>query len=619
MVAKGEILAEKYCLERFLGSGGFASVWAARNIDIDRPVALKILSENLARVPHVVTRFVREATIAARQIHETILRVEDIGKTRDDIPFLVMELLEGQTLSQEIKQRGAIPIMECVEICHLVLEGLATAHARGIIHRDIKPSNIFITSPTMVGPRVRILDLGLAKDLASGTGVTGSGQWMGTPDYLPPELFLADQWRELGPSGDVFAVGVSLFEMLTGRRPLDGLVPRGRSPSMLFKRIAYYESHTELPRALDVVTGVPPELDSVLRRALAVEPTRRYADAGEMLDALDRALMSVQQASPGLDTIKTAVVRSSAPPPFDTDQEMLTPTSRSSPRNVSYLVRKDRDESTADLVSSDLLAVDASFTPTALRHGAKAAARSDISYSSPSGAGLLQRGDGTIDVATADLIEVPRRPPSPPTIPNAGPPADATRDLGPSGGAPAWSALPAATDLTAPPAPAPSREPSKNRGLVLGLALGAMGVSLVLLTVVIVLTRYDGGDGVPETPTTASPIVDDPNQLLPEKGAIVPAGEVSTSSSPSADAGHEAAAPASADGGVQDEATSVKVADHPLPHPAKRHPLTRHPIKRPHRGHKVHHASEETGFDTAIPFDELGQQGVKSANGTRDQ
>jgi len=142
----GQVLGGKYRLERFLGSGGFASVWAARNVDIDRPVALKILADTFAMNEEFVSRFLREARLSAKPIHETIIRVEDMGRTDEGSPYLVMELLEGQTLSAELKERGPFGLDEAMEIGEAVLEGLAAAHRLGIIHRDIKPANVYVTT-----------------------------------------------------------------------------------------------------------------------------------------------------------------------------------------------------------------------------------------------------------------------------------------------------------------------------------------------------------------------------------------------------------------------------------------------------------------------------------------
>jgi serine/threonine-protein kinase len=287
---EGQILAEKYLLERFLGSGGFASVWAARNVELDRPVALKVLSDTFSRAPGVVARFVREAKLAARQVHETIVRVEDIGRTEDGVPFLVMELLEGETVLAALKRGGALPLAEAIDVARLVLQGLAAAHAQGIIHRDVKPGNVFLTRSGHPGPRVRILDLGLAKELSDVEGLTRTGEMMGTPDYLAPEILLSDVWSAAEPASDVFACGVLLFEMLAGRRPLDGLLTRDSSTSGFLRRANYYQQGGTLPGLAPVAPGVPAAIVAVVAKALSVSVEERYRDARAMLDALEQAV-----------------------------------------------------------------------------------------------------------------------------------------------------------------------------------------------------------------------------------------------------------------------------------------------------------------------------------------
>jgi serine/threonine-protein kinase len=291
----GQVLAEKYRLERILGSGGFAAVWAARNIEIDRPVALKVLADILTQKEAFVARFLREARLAAKPIHGTIVRVEDICKTDDGVPFLVMELLEGRTLQDEIKARGALPQAECLDLIVLLLQGLGAAHAKGIVHRDIKPTNIFLTTPETPGPRLRILDLGLAKDLGTDEQLTRTGETMGTPDFLAPEQLLPNQPHTSGCEIDVFSAGVVLYEMITGRRPLDGLLSRSSTTTAFVQRAVFYQTGTRLPPPSEHV-AIPESLEVVICRALEIDPSKRYRDATEMLLALESSMDALTQA-----------------------------------------------------------------------------------------------------------------------------------------------------------------------------------------------------------------------------------------------------------------------------------------------------------------------------------
>lgn len=293
MPIEGQILVEKYRLDRFIGSGGFASVWAATNVAIDRPVALKILADTLARKPGVVARFMQEARLASRSIHPVIVRVEDIGQTDEGTPFLVMELLDGRTLSEELHERGQLELFEGLEIMRLLLEGLAAAHQRGIIHRDIKPSNIVITKPHTNSPKVRILDFGLAKDLDDDEGMTQTGAMMGTPDFLAPEVLLTIERTRWTPSADVFACGMLLFHLVTGQFPIKEST-NGIGGAMKFAgRAAFYKSVESLPGPMEFAPDLPVAIDSVVRKALALDPQTRYRDAKEMLVDLVRATDSL--------------------------------------------------------------------------------------------------------------------------------------------------------------------------------------------------------------------------------------------------------------------------------------------------------------------------------------
>jgi serine/threonine protein kinase len=286
---EGQLLAQKYKLERFLGSGGFASVWAARNVKIDRPVALKIMADIHARDAAFLERFNREATLAARSIHPSIVRVEDIDSTEDGVPFLVMELLEGRTLKSELKARGRLPMAEGLLICREVLRGLSAAHALGVVHRDIKPANVFIVANAAAGARVRILDLGLAKSLADERDITRSGQVVGTPDYIAPEQLVGRGSVRSSPSADVFSCGVMLFEVLAGKRPLDAGAQSNAHEERLISLITFYATGQPLPSLADVLEDPPADVDALLARSLALVPEKRFLDAGEMLAALERA------------------------------------------------------------------------------------------------------------------------------------------------------------------------------------------------------------------------------------------------------------------------------------------------------------------------------------------
>jgi serine/threonine protein kinase len=302
MLAKGDILDGKYRLDQHLGSGGFASVWAATNVKIERRVALKILTDNLAHMPEVVERFVREAKLASQPIHPAIVQVEDINEMAD-----------------ELNRRGRLDVRNGVKIVQVVLEGLAAAHARGIIHRDIKLANIFLVRPgSSSGPPVRILDLGTAKDLFGNEQLTQAGQVMGTTDYVAPEIFLNKKIEVWQPMVDVYAVGMVLFALLTGGLPFEAQSADLPPYVKLLHRIEFFKRIKALYGPRDVDPSIPEPIDAVVRKALAIDPRYRYRDAGEMRDELARAAAT-------LPDINRAPLHDSGPPtePIENIAEVL--------------------------------------------------------------------------------------------------------------------------------------------------------------------------------------------------------------------------------------------------------------------------------------------------------
>jgi serine/threonine protein kinase/tetratricopeptide (TPR) repeat protein len=256
-----------------LGAGGMGEVYRAHDSRLGREVAVKILPEDAAADPEHLNRFEREARAIAALSHPNILSIFDIGLGR--IPFLVTELLDGQTL-REIIDRGALSVRRTLEIGMQLASGLAAAHERGIVHRDLKPANVFVTTDG----HVKILDFGLAKravtvdDADSITRPqTLNGTVLGTLGYMAPE-----QVRGLAADerSDIFACGAILFELLTGRRAF-----RGDSPADTISAILMTTP------ALPPVSGVPPALAALIRRCMEKDPARRHQSARELLAALE--------------------------------------------------------------------------------------------------------------------------------------------------------------------------------------------------------------------------------------------------------------------------------------------------------------------------------------------
>jgi serine/threonine-protein kinase len=351
MVREGQLLAGKYRLEYLVGKGSFASVWAARNTFIDRMVALKVLSEKATKNPMLVERFAREAKLAARPIHPVIVAVEDLGQTQEGAPFLVMELLKGHTVAEAIKASGAFSWLTAVEIARLFLEGLAAAHTQDIIHRDIKPANVYLTDPgSSTGPPVRLLDLGLARDMAEDQRLTRTGQVMGTANYLSPEALLDRQPKGGTKAGDVFASGLVLFAMLTSRLPFEPSNRPSNPAAEVAAKAKLYSSGEPLPGPVEFDPTIPDPIDAVVRRALQIEPSARYVDANEMLNALIWASQKSVPATQAIEfddlsrTVKWLPGRTIVtPPPAGTTGLAAAPSSPSleayGPEEVSVIER----------------------------------------------------------------------------------------------------------------------------------------------------------------------------------------------------------------------------------------------------------------------------------------
>ncbi|MBV8762300.1 MAG: protein kinase [Deltaproteobacteria bacterium] len=275
--AVGSVIAGKYRLDRLLGEGGMGAVYLAENLDIGRPVAIKVLRAQLGRDEAVMSRFRQEARSAAAVDHPGIVQVLDMGQAESGEPFIVMERLDGETLGARIRQRGRLSADETLTIMIEVLDALAAAHAKGIVHRDLKPDNLFL----VWRPRwaVKVLDFGISR-LANPDEVriTETNQTMGSVLYMPPEQ--ARDARSAGPPADLYAIGATMFHALAGRPPFLG------------------ENYTEVlaavlsdpaPPLASLAPTVPAPLAALVDRMLAKAPGDRPQSAAAVRDEL-RAL-----------------------------------------------------------------------------------------------------------------------------------------------------------------------------------------------------------------------------------------------------------------------------------------------------------------------------------------
>jgi serine/threonine-protein kinase len=265
----GIVIDGRYRLEHRLGAGGMADVWRARDTELGRDVALKLLHENFARDTEFVERFRREASAAAGLQHPNVVSVYDRG-SYEDSHYISMELVEGSSLRDLIDQK--LEIDEAVEVTRQMLAAAEFAHEHGIVHRDLKPMNVLIDRDG----RVRVADFGIAR--AGGSEITRTGSVMGTAQYLSPEQA---QGMEVAATADIYAIGVILFEMLCGRVPFEG----ESAVAIAMKQVG-----EEPPRPSTINPKVSPALDAVVLKALAKDPAARYGSAAEMAAALDAAM-----------------------------------------------------------------------------------------------------------------------------------------------------------------------------------------------------------------------------------------------------------------------------------------------------------------------------------------
>lgn len=287
-----KVLDGRYELERKVGEGGMARIYAGRDLRLNRRVAIKIPHSHYLGERDFLERFRHEAQAAAMLTHPNIVDVYDVGQD-GDIHYIVMEFVEGTDLKTIIKREAPLPIGRAVALAEQIARGLHAAHQAGMVHRDIKPQNVIVTADG----RPHITDFGIAKSHLS-TALTETGVAFGTVDYISPEQA---QGRPATPQSDVYALGVVLFEMLTGRLPFTG----DGAVAVAMKHVA------EPPPSLRQLNpAVPPGLEALVLRALAKDPAARPRSAHEFAEQLAAYSQLAYQ-----DTVANQAVLRSAPPP----------------------------------------------------------------------------------------------------------------------------------------------------------------------------------------------------------------------------------------------------------------------------------------------------------------
>ncbi len=286
----GQLVTPSIQLVRPLGAGGMGAVWLADHLALRTQVVVKFIAEALASSPEALGRFTREAAAASQVKSPHVVQTLDHGVTAAGLPFIVMELLEGHDLSQELETRGKLAPAQVAVVVTQLSRALSRAHERGIVHRDLKPANVFLSDAGGGELFVKLLDFGIAKggaipELGSGTR---TGSMVGSPYYMSPEQIVGDKGVDY--KSDLWSLGVLAYEALTGVKPFDADTVGG---------LALKIHNEPLPRPTALNPELPPAIDAWFDRACARDPKGRFSGAKEMADAFTAAL-SGQAPSPSL-------------------------------------------------------------------------------------------------------------------------------------------------------------------------------------------------------------------------------------------------------------------------------------------------------------------------------
>lgn len=267
----------QYEIIKLIGRGGMASVYLARQRSIGRTVAVKVLPPHLMHDQTFLKRFQREVQAVAMMQHPRIIPVHDYGEEQG-MPYIVMAYIDGGSLSQQIQDRGQLPLDEAVRLVGQIAEGLDYAHKQGVIHRDFKPSNVLLDHNS----NAYLADFGIAKVSQETAQLTGSGI-VGTPTYMAPEMF---KQETATPAVDIYALGVTLYQMLSGTTPYEGATP---------VQLMYAHLNDPVPNLEDSRHDIPRTVQGVLEKGMAKDPQSRFASAGQLARALEQAAEEHQE------------------------------------------------------------------------------------------------------------------------------------------------------------------------------------------------------------------------------------------------------------------------------------------------------------------------------------
>ena len=258
---------------RYIGKGGMGTVWLGEHLVLRRPVAIKILHTDLSNDPEEMARFEREAIAAARLDHENIDRIHDVDEEHGR-PFIVNEYVDGEDLEEVIRKKSPLPVLRALNITRIVAKALEHSHAMGVVHRDIKPGNILIGRDG----RIKITDFGLAREVGHQEVPLPDGTVLGTPFFASPEQIMG---LPADGRSDIYSLGVTLYTMLTGRRPFGG-----RSPDSVVKK--HLESKRPSPRLWRTTLSKP--IEHLVLKMMAIKPQDRYPTAQAVRHEIEHIL-----------------------------------------------------------------------------------------------------------------------------------------------------------------------------------------------------------------------------------------------------------------------------------------------------------------------------------------
>jgi serine/threonine-protein kinase len=445
-VQVGEVLANKYRVERVLGVGGMGVVVAATHLQLGQMVALKFIRRQAMTNPELTGRFEREARAAACIRSEHVARTIDVGQLETGSPYIVMEYLEGQDLHTVLQQHGKLPVAVACDFVIQACEALAEAHSMGIVHRDLKPGNLFLANLSQGRRAIKVLDFGISKSLdpSSDPSMTRTQDIMGSPGYMSPEQMRSA--KNVDGRSDLWSLGIILYELVTGERPFVA-----ETLTALCFKIA-----TEQPAPLPALLALDPAFDAIMRRTLEKDPNLRFQSAAELARAL-APFATPESAALAFRLLDVATAISSPPGPGSFSAQRVTTLNAAAAQSQVKPVRHGRSRTIVfGAVAIGVAVAIAVGIGVTRGSGDKDSAVAPAANPRPD----PQPVSAAQPPGPGSEVARPAQPPSP--APEAARPAQPTAATPPAGAAPTGDAEPATTRPQGAPSAGP--DPAQSDG-----------------------------------------------------------------------------------------------------------------------------------------------------------